>query len=151
LLADVVAPSAYGRAYGFERAVDNLGAIVGLLLALGLVASLGVKWAIGLSVIPGLLAALAITYPIRKTPRTHRCDRQPIRLQLRPVMHGRLGRLIAGIVVLGHQREHAEDEAAVGCGGVDDGRRLAHGVLSISVAARCGRHPVRGAAIPVRA
>ena len=29
LLADVVAPSAYGRAFGFERAMDNLGAIGG--------------------------------------------------------------------------------------------------------------------------
>jgi hypothetical protein len=29
LLADVVEPVAYGRAYGFERAMDNLGAIVG--------------------------------------------------------------------------------------------------------------------------
>ena len=29
ILADVVHPSAYGRAYGFERAADNLGAIVG--------------------------------------------------------------------------------------------------------------------------
>jgi MFS family permease len=29
LLADVVQPEAYGRAYGFERAMDNLGAILG--------------------------------------------------------------------------------------------------------------------------
>ena len=39
LLADVVPPAAYGRAYGFERAMDNLGAIGGPLLALGLVAA----------------------------------------------------------------------------------------------------------------
>jgi MFS family permease len=57
LLADVVPASAYGRAYGFERMMDNLGAILGPLLALGLVAAVGVRWAIGLSVIPGLLAA----------------------------------------------------------------------------------------------
>src|SRR3954453_7073417 len=36
LLADVVPANAYGRAYGFERAMDNLGAIGGPLLALGL-------------------------------------------------------------------------------------------------------------------
>ena len=35
LLADLVPPAAYGRAYGFERAMDNLGAIGGPLLALG--------------------------------------------------------------------------------------------------------------------
>jgi hypothetical protein len=30
-LADIVAATVYGRAYGFERAMDNLGAIAGLL------------------------------------------------------------------------------------------------------------------------
>ncbi|MFF5209529.1 MFS transporter [Streptosporangium sp. NPDC000396] len=60
LLADVVPASAYGRAYGFEWMMDNLGAVLGPLLALGLVALLGVRWAIALSVIPGLLAAATI-------------------------------------------------------------------------------------------
>ncbi len=97
LLADVVPPSAYGRAYGFERAMDNFGAIVGPLLALALVAVVGVKWAIGLSVVPGLLAALAIVYAIRRAPAAQRRERQPIRLRLGPVVKGRLGRLLAGI------------------------------------------------------
>lgn len=65
LLADSVAPEAYGRAYGFERAMDNLGAIGGPLLAIGLVAAVGVRSAILVSVIPGLLAALAIVYAVR--------------------------------------------------------------------------------------
>ena len=43
LLADVVDRSAYGRAYGFERMMDNLGAILGPLLALVLVATIGVR------------------------------------------------------------------------------------------------------------
>ncbi|MGK5741433.1 MFS transporter [Micromonospora sp. URMC 103] len=97
LLADVVPASAYGRAYGFERAMDNFGAIFGPLLALGLVALVGVKWATGLSVIPGVLAALAIVYAIRRAPRAEQRERQPIRLRLRPVLRGRLGRLLAGI------------------------------------------------------
>jgi sugar phosphate permease len=67
LLADVVSPSLYGRTYGFERAMDNLGAIVGPLLAIGLVGVIGVRWAIAPSDIPGLLAALAIVYAIRHT------------------------------------------------------------------------------------
>jgi MFS family permease len=57
--------------------MDNLGAIIGPLLALGLVAAVGARWAIGLSIIPGLLAAAAIVYAIRRSPRTqppqHRC------------------------------------------------------------------------------
>ncbi len=37
LLADIVDPAVYGRAYGFERAMDNLGAIGGPILAIVLV------------------------------------------------------------------------------------------------------------------
>jgi MFS family permease len=97
LLADVVPRSVYGRAYGFERAMDNLGAIGGPLLAIALVAAFGTRTAIALSVIPGVAAALAITYAIRHTPKPTVKDRQPIRLQIRPVLHGDLGRLMAGI------------------------------------------------------
>lgn len=97
LLADVVHPSAYGRAYGFERMMDNLGAILGPLLAIGLVAAIGVRWAIGLSVIPGLLAAAAIVYAIRHTPKPTARERVPLRIRVRPVLHGDLGRLMAGV------------------------------------------------------
>jgi MFS family permease len=97
LLADLVPPGAYGRAYGFERAMDNLGAILGPLLALGLVALVGVRAAIGLSVIPGLLAAAAIVYAIRHTRHVVRRDRAPLRLRVRPVLAGRLGRLFIAV------------------------------------------------------
>jgi len=99
LLADIVPASVYGRAYGFERAMDNLGAIIGPLLAIGLVGAVGVRWAIGLSVIPGLLAALAIVYAIRHTTTPTQRDRQPIRVRVRPVLQGQLGRLMTGITV----------------------------------------------------
>lgn len=97
LLADVVPASAYGRAYGFERAMDNLGAIFGPLLALALVALVGLRWAIGLSVIPGLLAAAAIVYAIRRTRHATDREHRPLRLQIRPVVRGRLGRLLLGV------------------------------------------------------
>jgi MFS family permease len=53
LLADAVPLDAYGRAYGFERAMDNLGAIGGPVLALALVALFSVRTAIVVSMIPG--------------------------------------------------------------------------------------------------
>jgi MFS family permease len=96
LLADIVPPEVYGRAYGFERAMDNLGAIGGPLLALLLVGLVGTRTAILLSVVPGLLAALAIVYAIRKAPRAERRERQPIRLRVRPVLAGRVGRIMIG-------------------------------------------------------
>jgi MFS family permease len=77
--------------------MDNLGAIGGPLLALALVGLLGVRGAIGLSVIPGLLATLAILYAIRHTPRAQVRDRRPLRLRLRPVLAGTLGRLMVGV------------------------------------------------------
>ena len=97
LLADIVPAESYGRAYGFERAMDNLGAIVGPLLAIVLVGAVGTRAAIGLSVIPGLLAAVAIIYAIRHTAKPHEQHRQPIRLRIRPVLRGHLGRLMIGI------------------------------------------------------
>jgi MFS family permease len=97
LLADLVEPQAYGRAYGFERAMDNLGAIVGPLLALLLVSVTGVRTAILVSIVPGLLAALAIAYAARHVARPTARERRPIRLQVRPVLRGELGRLFVGM------------------------------------------------------
>jgi MFS family permease len=97
LLTDVVEPDAYGRAYGFERAMDNAGAIAGPLLALALLAAVGVRKAILLSVIPGLLAAAAIFVAVHSTRRLERHGRPPLRIRIRPVLHGRLGRLLAAV------------------------------------------------------
>lgn len=99
LLADLTGPGAYGRAYGFERAMDNLGAVAGPLLALALIAVVPVRTAIAVSVIPGLLAAAAIVFAIRRTPRPTTRERTPIRIRIRPVLAGPLRRLMAGIAV----------------------------------------------------
>ena len=97
LLADVVPASAYGRASGFERAMDNLGAIGGPLLAIALVAAVGVRSAILLSAIPGLLAVAAILYAIRRAPLLEEREHKPLRFKVRPVLRGRLGGLFVGI------------------------------------------------------
>lgn len=97
LLADIVPASGYGRAYGFERMMDNLGAVFGPLLALVLVATVGTRWAIGLSVIPGLLAAAAIVYAIRKAPKAEPRPKVPLRIRVRPVWRGDLGRMLGAV------------------------------------------------------
>jgi MFS family permease len=97
LLADVVPKNVYGKAYGFERMMDNLGAIGGPLLASLLVALIGVRSAMLVSVIPGLLATLAIVYAIRATRHASRPAKKPIRFQIRPVLKGELGKLFFGI------------------------------------------------------
>ncbi len=97
LLAEAVSEGTYGRAFGYERAMDNLGAIGGPLLAIALVALTNVRTAILVSVVPGLLAALAIVIGIRAIPKPKRGERKPLRLQVRPVLRGRLGRLFLAI------------------------------------------------------
>ena len=75
--ADLVDPgNPYGRAFGVERAGDKSGAILGPLLASVLVAVVGVRHAILLSIIPGILAAVAITIAAREA---HRADSRPLR------------------------------------------------------------------------
>jgi MFS family permease len=98
LLADAVDPSAYGRAYGFERAMDNLGAVLGPIAALGLVAILYVRAAILVSVVPGLLAGVAIVYAVRHLRRAEARRTTRPRLVIRPLLRGRLGR---GLAVIG--------------------------------------------------
>jgi len=97
LLADMVPTAVYGKAYGFERAMDNLGAIIGPLLAILLVGIVGTRTAIAVSVIPGLLAAVAIVYAIKHAPRATTRHRQPLRIRIRPVLQGQLRRLMIGI------------------------------------------------------
>lgn len=77
--------------------MDNLGPIVGPTLAQLLVAAFGTRPAIGLSVIPGLLAAGAIVYAIRHAPRAVPGERQALRIRVRPLLDASLGPLLGGI------------------------------------------------------
>ena len=68
LLAEAVTPETYGRAFGFERAMDTLGAIIAPLLVLLLLkAGLSQRHLIFLSAIPALVAVLAITFLVKET------------------------------------------------------------------------------------
>lgn len=93
LLADLTRPGTYGRAYGFERMMDNLGAVGGPLLALGFVSLLGIRGSILISGLFGLAATGSIVYAIRHIERPAVGERRPLRIRIRPLMHGRLGRL----------------------------------------------------------
>lgn len=69
LLADYTPPAERGRAFGWHRAMDSAGAVVGPLAALALIAATGnnLRLVIGLTVIPGLIgAALVLTVRERR-------------------------------------------------------------------------------------
>jgi len=63
-----------------------------------------VRPAILLSVIPGLLSALAILWALRPIPRPTQRARVPLRIHVRPLLHGQLGQVLvgAGLFEVGH-------------------------------------------------
>lgn len=74
LLTEATTPETYGRVFGFERAMDSAGAIVGPSLALLLVATLGLRWLFVLTLVPGVVAALLIAFLVRErdhAPQPH--------------------------------------------------------------------------------
>lgn len=93
MLASLAPPEAYGRAFGLERAGDNLGAVAGPLLAAGLVAWIGVRHTIYLSAVPGLLAAVAISVAAAEA-RTRPIEgiRRRARLELKGLREAGLAR-----------------------------------------------------------
>ncbi len=74
LLSDAVAPEQQGRAFGFERAMDTLGAVLGPLCATLLIGLIGARGVLKLTIIPGLAAAFAFTLlvPVAKGVEGHR-------------------------------------------------------------------------------
>jgi MFS family permease len=62
LLAEYVAPGQMGRAFGFERAMDTVGAVLGPLCAAALLGTLGFRGVLRWSLLPGLMAALAFGF-----------------------------------------------------------------------------------------
>jgi len=59
LLADSVLPGQEGRAFGFERAMDTLGAVLGPLCATLLIGTLGTRGVLRWTLLPGLTAAVS--------------------------------------------------------------------------------------------
>jgi MFS family permease len=82
LLVSLAPKDAYGRAFGLERAGDNLGAVAGPLLAAGLVAWVGIRPAIYFAFIPGALAAVAILTAARAARQLPQGPRERARLHL---------------------------------------------------------------------
>jgi MFS family permease len=77
IMAESVPPSSYGRAFGFERAGDSLGAVVGPTLALLLLSVIGrgapsvttYHWIFLIAMLPGLLSALSFALLVEEKRR----------------------------------------------------------------------------------
>jgi MFS family permease len=70
MIADVTPPESRGRAFGFHRALDHTGAIVGPLLALLLlnIVHIPLRQMFLIAVLPGMLGVLLIVFFLRETP-----------------------------------------------------------------------------------
>jgi MFS family permease len=69
LLADAVHPSHLGRAFGFERAMDTAGAVLGPLCAAVAVGLLGARATLQWTLVPGLLAPLSFLFLVPSAAR----------------------------------------------------------------------------------
>lgn len=71
LLADATAPEIRGRAYGFHRAMDHLGAVLGPAVAFVLLSSAGLelRTVFWLAAIPGALSVLVLIAFVREKRR----------------------------------------------------------------------------------
>ena len=85
LIADSTEPSLRGRAFGFHRAMDHLGAALGPILAsLFLLAYPGeLRPLFLLTLIPGILVACLLIFGLREQPASREPE-EPIRLSLQP-------------------------------------------------------------------
>jgi len=102
LLADATPPAAYGRAFGFHRGMDTLGAILGPLTASVLLPVLGMRHIFLVSLLPGMLSVLAVAILVREVPKVATPDR-PFHASLRR-LPGRFRWLVgsAGVFGLGN-------------------------------------------------
>ncbi|WP_025159164.1 MFS transporter [Leifsonia aquatica] len=100
VLGSLANPNAYGRSFGIERVGDNLGAVVGPLLAAGLVAWVGIRPAIWFSFIPGILAAVAIIVAAREAKRRFGDQaKERVRLNIAGLRSAGLGRPLVPILL----------------------------------------------------
>jgi MFS family permease len=100
LIAEAAAPEARGKAFGLERAGDALGAVIGPLLALALLArGIEVRHVVFASLAPGLLAFLSIVLLVVERP-----NRSTVRSSLRDAFAttgSAFHRYLAGILLFG--------------------------------------------------
>ena len=100
LLAEAVTPETYGRAFGFERTMDTLGAIIAPLATLALL-SFGVsqRRIIWIAVVPAALAGFAILLLVKETP--HRTGNPRPFLELLRELPQNFKRFLYGVGLFG--------------------------------------------------
>jgi MFS family permease len=74
LLSESVPPEAHGRAFGFEGAMDTLGAIIGPAIALSLVGVIALRHIFFIAFIPGAITIVIVLFVVQDRPRAPQQD-----------------------------------------------------------------------------
>ncbi|HYU34021.1 MAG TPA: MFS transporter [Thermoanaerobaculia bacterium] len=98
LIADSVEPAIRGRAFGFQRAADHAGAVVGPLLAFALLrwGGLELRHVFLWTAVPGALAVVAVFFGVREVPRERK---EAAKLDLRAPLGRRFWAFLAVLLV----------------------------------------------------
>src|SRR5689334_20509659 len=93
LIADSVDPSIRGKAFGFHRAADNFGGVLGPLIAFGVLNwwHVPLRTVFWLAAIPGAIAVLAAIFGVREIPRDAASTVQEKSARPTPTLHEPLG------------------------------------------------------------
>lgn len=99
LIADSVDPAVRGRAFGFHRAGDNLGAFFGPLLAFALLRweRVDLRTVFLLTAVPAALSVALLVFGLRETPR--RAPAPAARLELSGELPGRFWAYLGVVLV----------------------------------------------------
>jgi len=107
LIADSVDPSLRGKAYGFHRSMDHAGALLGPLIATGLLAFFtdSLRCVFLLAGLPGLVAVALIVWKVREVERRAQPATPKVRLSLLPAGPLRRYLLILFLFTLGNSSD----------------------------------------------
>lgn len=107
LIADSVDPGLRGKAYGFHRSMDHAGALLGPLLATGLLAYLvsDLRQLFWLAALPGVVAVALIVWKVREVEHPGERSPAPVRLALLPAGPLRRYLLVLFLFTLGNSSD----------------------------------------------
>lgn len=88
LIAETTAPKQLGRAFGFQKAMDHLGASIGPLISAGVLALMAnnaevIRWLFLATIVPGIAVLILLKFGLQEAPPAHH-DQPHASLSLRP-------------------------------------------------------------------
>lgn len=99
LLAEATTKETYGRAFGLERSMDSAGAVVGPMLSVALVTTLGLRATFAMTLFPGLIAALLLALAVQEKEHVRKPTRHVFRGA--PALPRTFHRLLLGVGIAG--------------------------------------------------